>query len=129
MSGHETRKGGNGQTRAEARRESNCPRHKTRGRKIGICRHAPSNYPEFAQLLVEQGIDSISLNPDAVLKTPVKILDMEQAEQFFSALIISDRGKQPFPPPPLISQPSTGHFSDFWPAIDRRPYSVDRESW
>ena len=59
MSGHETRKGGNGQTRAEARRESNCPRHKTRGRKIGICRHAPSNYPEFAQLLVEQGIDSI----------------------------------------------------------------------
>lgn len=53
---------------------------KARGRKIGICGHAPSDYPEFAQFLVEQGIDSISLNPDAVLKTPVKILEMEQAE-------------------------------------------------
>ena len=37
------------------------------GRKIGICGQAPSDYPEFAQFLVEQGIDSISLNPDAVL--------------------------------------------------------------
>jgi pyruvate,water dikinase len=40
-----------------------------RGRKIGICGQAPSDYPEFAEFLVEQGIDSISLNPDAVLKT------------------------------------------------------------
>ncbi len=38
-------------------------------RKIGICGQAPSDYPEFAQFLVEQGIDSISLNPDSVLKT------------------------------------------------------------
>jgi pyruvate,water dikinase len=42
---------------------------KQHGRKIGICGQAPSDYPEFAQFLVEQGIDSISLNPDSVLKT------------------------------------------------------------
>ena len=47
-------------------------------RKIGICGQAPSDYPEFAQFLVEEGIDSISLNPDAVLKTMVKIKEMEQ---------------------------------------------------
>jgi pyruvate,water dikinase len=50
-----------------------------RGRKIGICGQAPSDYPEFAQFLVEQGIDSISLNPDTVLKTTVAILEKEQA--------------------------------------------------
>ena len=49
-----------------------------RGRKIGICGQAPSDYPEFAQFLVEQGIDSISLNPDAVLKTLVAIAAIEQ---------------------------------------------------
>jgi pyruvate,water dikinase len=48
------------------------------GRKIGICGQAPSDYPEFAQFLVRQGIDSISLNPDAVLKTTVAILRMER---------------------------------------------------
>jgi pyruvate,water dikinase len=51
---------------------------KAKGRKIGICGQAPSDYPEFAQFLVEQGIDSISLNPDAVLKTWLTIADMEQ---------------------------------------------------
>jgi pyruvate,water dikinase len=39
-----------------------------RGRKIGICGQAPSDYPEFARFLVAQGIDSISLNPDAVVR-------------------------------------------------------------
>jgi pyruvate,water dikinase len=52
---------------------------KAKGRKIGICGQAPSDYPEFAQFLVEQGIDSISLNPDALLKTTLKILEMEQS--------------------------------------------------
>jgi len=52
---------------------------KAKGRKIGICGQAPSDYPEFAQFLVEQGIDSISLNPDAVMKTTVKILETEKA--------------------------------------------------
>lgn len=36
--------------------------------KIGLCGQAPSDFPEFAQFLVEQGIDSISFNPDALLK-------------------------------------------------------------
>jgi pyruvate,water dikinase len=47
-------------------------------RKIGICGQAPSDYPDFAQFLVEQGIDSISLNPDTVLKTTVAILEKER---------------------------------------------------
>jgi pyruvate,water dikinase len=51
---------------------------KAKGRKIGICGQAPSDYPEFAQFLVEQGIDSISLNPDVLLKTTVAMLEMEQ---------------------------------------------------
>ena len=52
---------------------------RARGRKIGICGQAPSDYPEFAQFLVEQGIDSISLNPDTVLKTTLVILEQENA--------------------------------------------------
>ncbi len=36
--------------------------------KIGLCGQAPSDYPEFAQFLVEQGIDSISFTPDALLR-------------------------------------------------------------
>jgi pyruvate,water dikinase len=39
------------------------------GIKIGICGQAPSNYPEFAAFLVEEGIDSISLNPDSFAVT------------------------------------------------------------
>jgi pyruvate,water dikinase len=46
-------------------------------RKIGICGQAPSDYPEFARFLVELGIDSISLNPDSVLKT---LLDVAKVE-------------------------------------------------
>jgi pyruvate,water dikinase len=38
------------------------------GAKIGLCGQAPSDFPEFAAFLVEQGIDSISFNPDALLK-------------------------------------------------------------
>ncbi|MBY0516904.1 MAG: phosphoenolpyruvate synthase [Bacteriovoracaceae bacterium] len=41
--------------------------------KIGICGQAPSDYPEFASFLVKEGIDSISLNPDSVLKTRLKL--------------------------------------------------------
>jgi pyruvate,water dikinase len=52
---------------------------KEKGRKIGICGQAPSDYPEFARFLVEQGINSISLNPDSVLKT---ILEIAEAEKF-----------------------------------------------
>ena len=48
-------------------------------RKIGICGQAPSDYPEFAQFLVAQGIDSISLNPDSLLKTMLAIVETEKA--------------------------------------------------
>ncbi len=48
------------------------------GRKVGICGQAPSDYPEFARFLVTCGIDSISLNPDTVLKTTQEIVEMEQ---------------------------------------------------
>lgn len=51
---------------------------KKRKQKIGICGDAPSTYPEFAQFLVKCGIDSISLSPDAVLKTTLKIAEMEK---------------------------------------------------
>lgn len=47
-------------------------------RKIGICGQAPSDYPEFARFLVELGIDSISLNPDSVLKTLLDIAKLEE---------------------------------------------------
>ncbi|AFY45703.1 phosphoenolpyruvate synthase [Nostoc sp. PCC 7107] len=53
---------------------------KKRHRKIGICGQAPSDYPEFAQFLVEQGIDSISLNPDSVLKTMLEIAKVENPQ-------------------------------------------------
>jgi pyruvate,water dikinase len=52
---------------------------RAKGRKIGICGQAPSDYPEFAQFLVQQGIDSISLNPDTVLKTTLVIAETEAA--------------------------------------------------
>ena len=46
-------------------------------RKIGICGQAPSDFPEFAEFLVHEGIDSISLTPDSVLKTTQLILKAE----------------------------------------------------
>ncbi len=52
-----------------------------RGRKIGICGQAPSDHPEFARFLVERGIDSLSLNPDTVLKTTLATLETEAALQ------------------------------------------------
>lgn len=44
-----------------------------KGCKVGICKQAPSVYPEFAQFLVECGIDSMSLNPDSVISV-IRIL-------------------------------------------------------
>ncbi|MCX8116905.1 MAG: phosphoenolpyruvate synthase [Desulfobacterota bacterium] len=51
---------------------------KKHGKKIGICGQAPSDYPEFAEFLVRCGIDSISLNPDTVIKTTERILQVEK---------------------------------------------------
>jgi pyruvate,water dikinase len=50
---------------------------KRSGKKIGICGQAPSDYPEFAEFLVKRGINSISLNPDTVIKTTQHILATE----------------------------------------------------
>jgi len=47
------------------------------GIKIGICGQAPSNYPEFVAFLVEEGIDSISLNPDSFVATMRHVAEVE----------------------------------------------------
>ncbi len=47
-------------------------------RHSGICGQAPSDYPEFAEFLVREGIDSISLNPDSVMKTTLSVLELEK---------------------------------------------------
>lgn len=46
--------------------------------KIGFCGQAPSDFPEFAKFLVECKIDSISLNPDSVIKTTLQISKMKK---------------------------------------------------
>jgi len=51
---------------------------KRRGKYIGICGQAPSDYPEIADFLVRQGIESMSLNPDSVLETTIRILEVEK---------------------------------------------------
>ena len=51
---------------------------KKKGRKIGICGQAPSDFPEFAEFLVRCGIDSISLNPDVVIKTRLLVAEREK---------------------------------------------------
>ncbi len=52
---------------------------KANKKKIGICGQAPSDYPEFAEFLVECGIDSISLNPDALIKT-ILVVDKKERQ-------------------------------------------------
>jgi pyruvate,water dikinase len=48
------------------------------GRHVGICGQAPSDYPEVARFVVEQGIDAVSLNPDALLPTLRDLLEVER---------------------------------------------------
>lgn len=47
------------------------------GRKVGICGQAPSDFPEFVEFLVKEGIDSISVNPDSIIKVRKKIYEVE----------------------------------------------------
>jgi pyruvate,water dikinase len=55
-----------------------CKRH---NKYVGICGQAPSDFPEITQWLVERGIDSISLNPDSVLKMLAIVADVEKKRQ------------------------------------------------
>ncbi len=48
-------------------------------RKVGICGQGPSDFPDFAEFLVEEGIDSISLNPDTIISTTIAIAKKEKA--------------------------------------------------
>jgi len=54
---------------------------KERGKYSGICGQAPSDFPDFAAFLVEQGIESISLNPDSLLKTMLVVVEKEKQKQ------------------------------------------------
>ncbi|MGA1839066.1 MAG: phosphoenolpyruvate synthase [bacterium] len=54
---------------------------KKKGKKIGICGQAPSDYPDFAEFLIGCGIDSISLNPDSVLQTTKRVICYEHKQQ------------------------------------------------
>ncbi|MEO0131503.1 MAG: phosphoenolpyruvate synthase [candidate division WOR-3 bacterium] len=47
------------------------------GCKVGICGQAPSDYPEFVEFLVKEGIDSISVNPDSFLAVKKKVFEVE----------------------------------------------------
>ncbi len=51
---------------------------KARGKYIGICGQGPSDLPDFAAFLVEEGIDSMSLNPDSVVKTIESVGQLEE---------------------------------------------------
>jgi pyruvate,water dikinase len=51
------------------------------GKYIGICGQGPSDFPDFAQFLVELGIESMSLNPDSVIKTKIAISETEKKLQ------------------------------------------------
>jgi pyruvate,water dikinase len=49
-----------------------------KGKKVGICGQAPSDYPDFVEFLVKLGIDSISLNPDSVLQMQKRVAEIEK---------------------------------------------------
>ena len=48
------------------------------GRTVSICGQAPSVYPEFTEFLVRHGIDSISVNPDVVIRTRRLVASIER---------------------------------------------------
>ncbi len=51
---------------------------KKKGKYSGICGQAPSDFPDFAEFLVETGIESISLNPDSIIKTMMVVAKKEK---------------------------------------------------
>ncbi len=65
-------------------------------RHSGICGQAPSDYPEFAEFLVGLGIDSISLNPDALVNTIRRVAALEQSLSAGTDQLACDVGHQSF---------------------------------
>lgn len=51
---------------------------KRNNKHSGLCGQAPSDFPEFAEFLVKEGIDSMSLNPDSLMKIALKVLEVEK---------------------------------------------------
>ncbi|NVM67005.1 pyruvate,water dikinase [Mucilaginibacter sp. SG538B] len=62
---------------------------KKKGVKVGICGQGPSDYPDFAQFLVEEGIDSISVTPDSFFKTVMAIRKIEDEIEAAKRLCLS----------------------------------------
>jgi pyruvate,water dikinase len=60
-------------------------------RKVGICGQAPSDYPEFAEFLVREGIDSLSLNPDSIIEVRKRVAQVEK-ELYTTALPYDEVG-------------------------------------
>jgi pyruvate,water dikinase len=52
---------------------------KRMNRKVGICGQAPSDFPDFVSFLIEEGIDSISVNPDSAIRVRKQVHEMESA--------------------------------------------------
>ncbi len=53
-------------------------RCKERGKYIGFCGQAPSDYPDFLQFLISQNIDAVSLNPDAIVAMKFVVAEQEK---------------------------------------------------
>jgi pyruvate,water dikinase len=83
---------------------------KETGTKVGICGQGPSDHPDFAQFLVEAGIDSMSLNPDSVVEVKRRVAETEERLAPIAGRVgskrvsIPDVGSQPtFPSTPPSS--------------------------
>jgi pyruvate,water dikinase len=82
------------------------------GRKIGICGQAPSDYPEFTKQLVRWGIDSVSLNPDAIVAVTARILVCESELALEHALARRpEAALVPAPAAPLAVMPAASMVS------------------
>ena len=64
---------------------------KERKKYIGICGQGPSDIPEFTKFLIKEGIESISLNPDTIIKTTIEIAKVEEDKSFSSSSLRSIR--------------------------------------
>jgi pyruvate,water dikinase len=60
---------------------------KRKGKKVGICGQAPSDFPEFLERLVEWEIDSISLNPDTLLPALQRVVALEKAREGAKSMV------------------------------------------